>query len=93
MNTYVILACSDPAFQIYDIFIDTVEAWTAPDAMRLWAERTFAFKQMYQLHGSWLCKCLGGLTEFRAYPLMIDKDNPKQYLYLPYKPPQKIKLF
>lgn len=85
MNVYNILATFDYVDFLYDIYVDTIEAWTAEEALALFCEKTFDFKQMYFISGnhaySVLQKCY-----FKAFPMLIDKENPQRFLCLPYRP-------
>lgn len=81
MNQYMILACSDYCQQCFDIYIDTIEAMTAPQAIEKFFRENFAFKEMGTIHGSVLCTAL---TMFKAVPILIDTSPRKDAQYLIY---------
>lgn len=79
MNQYAILACSDLTTETFDIYIDTVEAWTANEAIKKFFTENFSFKQMGSIRG---CKLCTSQTIFRAFPILIDTSprNDVQYI-------------
>lgn len=88
MNTYYILAAQDALDTIYDIYIDTVEAWSAHDALKAWCEKTFAFKEMYYLGYNHAVSRINPCACYRAFPVMLDKTNPQRFFCLSYIPHQ-----
>ncbi len=77
----MILACSDLATETYDIYIDTVEAWTANEAIKKFFIDNFSFKEMGTIRGSRVCT---SKTIFKAFPILIDtspRDDVQYILY------------
>ena len=79
MNTYVILAASDAAHNIFDIYIDTIEAWTAFEAMEKFRNQYFSLTDTSNVQ-------FGGMlqtktTLFKAFPIVLDTDNRFRYIY------------
>ena len=72
MNAYMILASSDLYTETYDIYIDTVEAWTANEAIKKFFIDNFAFDNMGTIRGAVLCTAL---TQFKAVPILIDTSS------------------
>lgn len=79
MNTYIILAASDVVHKIFDIYIDTVEAWTAFEAIEKFRNLHFGLMSKD-------CTTNGGMlqtrqTLFKAFPIVLDTDNRFRYIY------------
>ena len=81
MNCYMILACSDYYQQVFDIYIDTVEAWSAPQAIQKFFKDNFAFKEMGTINGSVL---VTKFARFKAVPTLIDTSAKADAQYLIY---------
>ena len=79
MNQYAILACSDLASEIFDIYIETVEAWTSNEAIQKFFADNFSFKEMGTVRGSKLCT---SVTIFQAFPILIDTSPRDDVQYI-----------
>lgn len=78
VNRYDIIMASDVAHEIFDIYIDTIDAWTAKDAITEFCNKHFAFEK-YRVYGGRL------FTEtylFQAFPTRLDTDHPSSYIFL-----------
>ena len=81
MNKYMILASSDEVFDIFDVYIDMVEAWTACEAIQKFAHDNFSFKEMYtirrnQLRTKW--------SAFIAVLVLVDTSPREDAQYILY---------
>ena len=79
MNQYQILACSDLYTETFDIYVDTVEAWTANDAIKKFFTDNFEFSQIGTVRGSVLSTAH---AMFCAFPILIDTFPRKDAQYL-----------
>lgn len=78
----MILACSDYFQQVFDIYIDTVEAWSAQQAIEQFFKDNFPFKEMGTIHGSLLCTAT---AHFKAVPTLFDTTAKAANQYLIYQ--------
>lgn len=78
MNQYQILACSDLCNNVFDIYIDTVEAWTSNLAIEKFFKQNFSFKEMGTIRGSCLCT---STAIFKAVPILIDTSSREDVQY------------
>ena len=81
MNHYMILACSDYFQKVFDIYIDTVEARTAAEAIQQFFKDNFPFKETGTIRGSILCTAT---AHFKAVPTLIDTSAKADAQYLIY---------
>lgn len=78
MNRYDILLASDVAHEIFDIYIDTVDAWTAKDAITEFRNKHFGLMK-YRVYGS---RLYTDAQLFQAFPTRLDTEHPQRYIYL-----------
>ncbi len=78
MNRYDILQASDVMHNVFDIYIDTVDAWTAKEAITEFRDKYFGFMK-YGVYGSRLHT---DTQLFQAFPTRLDTDHPQRYIYL-----------
>ena len=81
MNQYMILASSENLTEVYDVYIDTIEAHTAHEAITKFFKKYFSFDKMGTVRGSRLCTYY---ASFKALPILIDtapRSDIQYYLH------------